>query len=225
MRPKHLKSPFKWADRCVTLYDRVLFVPAYCADDQAFVFPGWEHETVFGNSNPVVVEYCAGNGAWIAEKARANPHLNWVAVEIRFDRVQKIWAKIKNFTLPNLLAICGEGHFATRQYFPTGSVKDTYINFPDPWPKNRHAKHRLVQPAFLEQVHRILQPQGALILATDDPTYSGQFIEEMLGQTNFATAYPAPYYTTDWPDYGSSFFDALWREKGREIRYHRFQKL
>ena len=224
MRPKHLKSPFKWADRHVILHDRVLFVPPYCIEYDSYQFPGWDHSTIFGNDNPVIVEYCTGNGAWIAEKARAHPDRNWVAVEIRFDRVQKIWAKVKNFQLPNLLVICGEGHLATRLYFPEQSVKETYINFPDPWPKNRHAKHRLVQSAFLQQVHRILRSEGSLILATDDPTYSDLFIEEMLAQTGFQSCYPAPYYCNDWPDYGTSYFDTLWRDQGRDIRYHQFQK-
>ncbi len=224
MRPKHLKSPFKWAERHVTLFDRVLFVPPYCDDYESYQFPHWSDEALFGNSNPVVVEYCAGNGEWIAEKARANPHLNWVAVEIRFDRVRKIWAKAKNFGLANLLIVCGEGYLATRQYLPSGSIQEVYINFPDPWPKNRHAKHRLIRPAFLEEMHRILQPKGSLILATDDPIYSDNFIAEMLAQPGFGTEYPAPYYLNEWPGYGTSFFETLWREKGRQIRYHRFAK-
>lgn len=224
MRPKQLKSPFKWTDRHVTLHDRVFYVPPHCAEYTSYKFPGWEDPAVFGNTNPVVVEYCTGNGAWIAEKALANPHLNWLAVEIRFDRVQKIWSKIKNYQLANLLVVCGEGHLATRLYFPDSSIQEAYINFPDPWPKNRHAKHRLVQSSFLQQIERILDPKGSLILATDDPTYSDLFIEEMQAQTGFSSSYPHPYHHHDWPDYGTSYFDSLWREQGREIRYHRFHK-
>lgn len=111
------------------IHDRVWYVPERTAAPSDFVFPGWEHPDLFGNGNPVIMEYCSGNGAWIANKAIQNPHLNWVAVERKFERVRKIWSKVKNHGLANLIVICGEAHNATERFFQKGrSAMSTSIS-------------------------------------------------------------------------------------------------
>jgi len=149
MKPKDLKYPFPWEDRGVIVQDRVWYVPEYYDDYERFTFPGWAHPDLFGNNNPINLEYCSGNGTWIANKAIAEPHLNWVAIEKKFARVQKIWSKISNLGLNNLLVIHGEGYNVTSCYLPDASIREIYINFPDPWPKNRHAKNRLIKGPFV----------------------------------------------------------------------------
>lgn len=225
MKPEDLKPPFTKEERRIFIHDRVWFLPNdRLPPPNAFIFPGWEHADIFGNTQPVCIEYCSGNGGWIAAKAQANPHLNWVAVERKFDRVRKIWSKIKNLGLPNLFVICGEAHQATRAYFPDLSAHDVYINFPDPWPKARHAKNRLIQSKFVQQLWRILQRERSLTFVTDDPPYSEWLIEVMTAHPGFISKYQHPYFTTDESCYGTSYFDQLWRSKGRAIRYHKFQK-
>ncbi len=224
MKPKDLKFPFSWEERQVLLTDKVLYVPEYYDQYDQFQFPGWDDSSLFGNTQPVIVEYCSGNGTWIAEKAKENPDQNWVAVEKRFDRVRKIWSKIKNENLNNLVVFCGEGFRLTQEYLPKGTVDQVYINFPDPWPKKRHAKHRIVQPLFIEQVYRILKPEGVITLVTDDVAYSEQMIEVLSGQEGMKSMHPAPYFVNELEGYGTSYFDTLWRNKGRTIHYHQFQK-
>jgi len=225
MKPEDLKSPFPWAERKILIKDQVWYVPKDCIPSSPFSFNGWEHSEFFGNQNPVFLEYCSGNGAWIADKARSNPQVNWVALEMLFERVRKIWAKGKNHSLNNLFAICGEALATTKAYFPNCCVAEAYVNFPDPWPKRRHAKFRLIQGPFVREVHRILQQDGVFTLVTDDITYSNQMIDVILKEGGFKSLYPEPYYSNVWEGYGSSYFDDLWREKGREIRYHRFVKV
>jgi tRNA (guanine-N7-)-methyltransferase len=160
MKPSDLKAPFAWNARKVILEDRILYAPTRCETYDDFHMPSWSDPLLFGNAQPVHVEYCSGNGAWITEKAQEFPEINWVAVEKKFMRVRKIWSKIKNLQLPNLIAACGEAYGVTRRYFPAGSVAQAYINFPDPWPKKRHAKNRLIRPVFVAEVARILQPKA-----------------------------------------------------------------
>lgn len=224
MKPKHLKSPTNWENRKVIIHDRVWYVPEYFDRYEEFKFPGWDSSELFGNANPVQVEYCSGNGAWIEAKALANPHLNWVAVEKKFERVRKIWSKIQNHQLKNLIVICGEGFLATSLYFPKQSVSEVFINFPDPWPKRVHAKHRIVKPSFVEEMNRILVDQGKITLVTDDPDYSQIMVDCLCGNVHFESLYPQPFYYNEHKGYGTSYFDQLWREKGREIRYHEFRK-
>lgn len=224
MKPKDLKYPHSWEDRQPVLSDSVLFVPDHYDAYEEYSFPNWSSLEVFGNNQPVHVEYCSGNGTWIFERAKQFPEVNFVAVEKKFERVRKIWAKAKNKELKNLLIVCGEAHTTTKYYFSSDSVDEVYINFPDPWPKDRHAKHRLVQSPFAHELARILKRKGLATLVTDHANYSDQMIEVMMGIPSFSSVYSDPYFSSEKEDYGTSFFEELWRSKGKSIRYHLFQK-
>ena len=222
MRPKHLKAPFKWQQRQVTIEDRIWYIPK-CSEEDPFVFPGWTSALTFAKTQPLQVEFCSGNGDWIITKALAHPEKNWVAIEKKFPRVRKIWSKLKNHGIDNLIVICGEGHQAVKRYFFDQSIEAVYVNFPDPWPKNAHAKHRLIQPSFIAEVARCMQIGGSLILVTDDICYSQKAIEEILQSRYFTSNFPSPFYLNKMEGYGSSFFEDLWRGQGKEIRYHQFK--
>jgi tRNA (guanine-N7-)-methyltransferase len=224
MRPAHLKSPFTWDQRCVTIHDRVWYIPKHFHSYESFKFPGWQHPDLFTHERPIKIEYCSGNGAWIESRALSEPHVNWVAVEKKFERVRKIWSKIKNHQMDNLIAVCGEGRLATELYFPCQSVAEVYVNFPDPWPKTRHFKHRIVEGNFVKEVHRILQTGGTFTLATDDTNYSAVMIAVLSTHAGFESAIASPYFTHEWPNYGNSFFEKMWRQQGKQIYYHQFRK-
>ncbi len=215
MKPKNLKYPFRWEERRPHLEDRLLFVPDYYDRHREWVFPGFA--AIFKNDKPVIIEYCAGNGTWIAEKARTSS-FNWVAVEWRFDRARKIWSKMKNYDLSNLMTVCGEAQVFTRDYLAEQSVDEAYINFPDPWPKEKHAKHRLFQIPFIEDLARVVRKSVTIV--TDDPDYAEQ-IQAVMSHGNL---WKSPIYKTNWPDYGASFFDTLWREKGKTIHYFTYER-
>ncbi len=224
MRPEDLKSPFTWQERRILIHDRIWYVPDRYENFGSFSFPGWHHSDTFSQKGPIYLEYCSGNGAWISAKARAHPKQNWVAIERNFSRVRKIWSKIKNDHLPNLLVVSGEGDCVTRHYLPHASVQAVYINFPDPWPKRRHAKNRLIQASFLMEIQRILKPDGILTMVTDDEAYSHIMISKALQIPGFQPLFASPHYVTEYDDYGTSYFEDLWRQKGKIIRYHAFRK-
>jgi len=224
MKPEDLVPPYPRHDQRTAICDRVWYVPVRESVPSDFIFPGWSHPDLFGNDNPVYVEYCSGNGAWIADRALCYPEFNWVAVERKFDRVRKLWSKVHNLKLKNLIVLCGEAHHATKKYFPDSSVEHIYINFPDPWPKRRHEDNRLIQPAFLQESWRTLHPAGKMTFVTDDSPYSTWFIRAMHKDGRFVSQYPEPYYRTDLENYGTSYFEELWRTKGRVIYYHSYHK-
>lgn len=205
--------------------DRIWYVPDGYDNFSSFTFKGWGNPLFFDQERPVCIEYCSGNGAWIAARAQRDSHYNWVAIELKFERVRKIWSKIKNFDLPNLLAVCGEGYRITHHYIPDNSVHEVYINFPDPWPKRRHGKNRIIQPSFISEIRRILRPGGGLTMVTDDVPYSRHMIEVVQNFPTFDSLHPFPFYVNDDPNYGTSFFEDLWRERGKKIYYHAFRKI
>jgi tRNA (guanine-N7-)-methyltransferase len=224
MKPSHLKFP--QVDQKNFIQDGVWYISDRSYEEKSStVFSDWSQGNIFSATQPICIEYCSGNGAWIASKALENPLQNWVAIERKFSRVRKIWSKVKNRQLSNLFTICGEGYIATHNYFPTDSVDAVYVNFPDPWPKSRHAKHRLIQPAFVQEVLRILKVGGTFTLVTDAAEYSAQMIQVIRDFARFSSFFPDPFYAIEYPGYGSSYFENLWREKGKTIRYHIFLKI
>ncbi len=222
MRPKNLKCPFTWKTRHPVIQDHILYVPEYYNLHHEYEFPGWSHPSVFEREAPVEVEYCSGNGAWIVEKAMAHPDRNFVAVEIQFERVRKIWSKIHNFNLKNLFIVCGEALTYTRYYVPTNSFSNVYVNFPDPWPKEKHAKNRLLKEPFFEEIARASTSNAIATIVTDHADYMHQITDGMLASPSWKPRFPAPYYVTDYKDYGTSYFDSLWRERGITIHYMQF---
>jgi tRNA (guanine-N7-)-methyltransferase len=222
MKPKNLKSPLNWEKRRPLIHDRVLFVPQYYDQHQEWSFPGWEDPEIFGRSAAIEVEYCSGNGLWIIEKALAYPERNWIAVEQQFERVRKIWSKMHNFSLKNLFIVCGEALTFTQFYVPDRSFAAIYINFPDPWPKRKHAKNRLVQESFITQVARASSFEAEMTLVTDHFDYAAQITQMMLAHPFWTPCFPEPYFVNQWEDYGTSYFDALWREQGLPIYYMKY---
>lgn len=221
-RPKALKFPFPYQERKPLLADDVLYVPK-CYEEHTL----WNKTELYArlsSFSSICLEYCSGNGTWIAEKAKENPLSLWIAVEKRFDRVQKIWAKKHNLIIPNLLIVCGEAYTFTHYYLQNSVIDEVFVNFPDPWPKQKHAKHRLIQQPFIGELIRITKPSAKVVFATDDEAYSLQMIQEMHKDSLWKSSFPPPFYTTEWDSYGASYFEDLWKSQGKLIRYMMFTK-
>lgn len=215
MKQQDLRYPHSFKERRPIFQDQVLFVPRHY-----FAHEEWQ-TPIFADEKPLFVEYCSGNGEWIIDKAKKFPEVNWVAVEKKFDRVRKIWVKAKNQGIKNLVVVAGEAESYTQFYLKTESVDQVFVNFPDPWPKDRHAKHRIIQPAFIQMVTRSLK-QGALVtLVTDDTPYKEQMVDVMEKSGFFESTSDGP----NLEEYGSSYFHRLWVEKGKEIYYLKFKKI
>ncbi len=211
MKTEDFHYPFTWAERRPYLNRQLFYVPDYYAKHGEFSLPLWGE--IFGNSHPVHIEYCSGNGEWILDRAAENPEINWVAVEQKFDRVRKIFKKKVSRELGNLLVVAGEALTFSREYLSRATLDTIYVNFPDPCPKDRHAKHRIIQSPFLEEMSRIMKGGGEMLLVTDDFPYHEQ-MRKVVGGFPEWTQKGAP---ASLDEYGSSYFDRLWRSLGREI--------
>lgn len=144
-------------------------------------------------------------------------------MELRLDRVKKIWSKRVNQQCTNLIVVWAEAFTLTQQFIPSGTVDEVFVNFPDPWPKRRHAHHRLIRPEFVSELVRCLKPQGTLSLVTDDEPSSARMIQEVLAHPSFTSVLPEPFFRQVAADYGSSFFDTLFRAQTKPIRQMLFR--
>jgi tRNA (guanine-N7-)-methyltransferase len=217
---KDLHIPFPWEERRHVFLERFFYIPKKYDSKQCAELIDWTSPNVFGNNAPVCVEFCSGNGQWILEQAKTQPEKNWVAVEMRFDRARQIWRKSYGEELSNLYVVCAEASEFLRYYVPPNCIAQSFINFPDPWPKRLHAKHRVIQEPFVSALKRALRPNASVTLATDSAPYRDQMLEEF---SKWLSDFKEPFYCTHFPSYGDSFFADLWMEKGREIFYLQYR--
>jgi tRNA (guanine-N7-)-methyltransferase len=129
---------------------------------------------MFGDANPVEVELGAGDGSFIARYAASNPGRNFLGIERLLGRLRKIDRKGRRGGLTNLRGMRIEAAYLLEWMVPPNSVAAIHIYFPDPWPKRRHWKHRLINERFTSLVHRALAPDGTVFLRTDEATYFAQ---------------------------------------------------
>jgi len=123
----------------------------------------------FGRIAPLHVDLGCGDGSFLCELAQRSPQRNFLGVEKMASRVGK--AICKSAALPNVRILNIETGYAVRYLLPESSIETFYLLFPDPWPKRRHHRRRIVQPEFLDSIHRALEPGGRIDLATDDLDY------------------------------------------------------
>ncbi|HHX62768.1 MAG TPA: tRNA (guanosine(46)-N7)-methyltransferase TrmB [Epulopiscium sp.] len=124
--------------------------------------------TLFDNNNKLHVEFGMGKGGFIIELAKQNPHINYIGVE-RFETVvYKACKKAEREEVSSNLRYLFYNVESCADIFEAGEVDRIYLNFSDPWPKNRHANKRLTYYKFLEKYQSILNSQGELHFKTDN---------------------------------------------------------
>ena len=133
--------------------------------------------TIFGRSAPLVLEIGSGMGETTAEIAAANPATDFIAIEVHSPGVGSLLRKIRSLELKNLRIVQHDAVEVLERMIPDGSLAGIHLFFPDPWPKKRHHKRRLVQPPFAALAARKLAPAGYLHAATDWPDYAAQIAE------------------------------------------------
>lgn len=135
---------------------------------------------LFGNSNPLHIEIGMGKGRFIMELAALHPEINYIGIEKYSSVLLRAIQKMEQNELPNLKFIRMDAEDIT-EVFEKEEVDRIYLNFSDPWPKERHAKRRLTSPLFLEIYDTVLDPNGTVCFKTDNRSlfdYSLETIEE-----------------------------------------------
>lgn len=123
--------------------------------------------TVFEKDQPLHIEVGTGKGRFITEMAKANPHINYIGIEVYESVIVSALDRLLEAKLPNLKLLNVNGEKLT-EYFDKGDVSRVYLNFSDPWPKTRHAKRRLTYKTFLKLYEDILIENGEMHFKTDN---------------------------------------------------------
>ena len=146
---------------------------------------------LFVQDQPLEVELGSGDGSFLVEYASLHPQHNFVGVERLLGRAKKIDRKGRRLGLRNVRAIRIESAYFLEYLLPSHAASALHIYFPDPWPKKKHRRHRLINTRFPSLAARALKPKGCVFLRTDDADYFEQMSEVFQSSPEF-TPVPTP---------------------------------
>ena len=169
-------------------------------------------EGLFPLPQPAELEIGCGDGGFLFEYAQRHPGRNFLGVERLLGRVRKLSKKGLREGLTNLRLLRIEARYVLEYLLPEHAFEALHIYFPDPWPKDRHRRHRLINETFPPLARRILRQKGVVYLRTDDPVYFGQMQETFQDLKDFSmenTPGEIASITTE--------FERQWLDQGRHI--------
>ena len=172
----------------------------------------------------IVLEIGFGRGEFLIELARAAPHVAHVGVELSARRVHKQARRLAKDALRNIRLVRGRGEEALAELFASDSLDAVWINFSDPWPKKRHHRRRLVQPALVASIADRLVAGGALHVATDDVPYA-EHIDAVLGaEPRLENAFAPARWLAEVPGRLPTAYELEWRAEGRPLHFWCYRK-
>ena len=137
--------------------------------------PNWE--SLFGNRNPLNLEIGFGVGNFLIEMGIRSPNENLIGIDFYHKGIRKVITRIDKHEVYNARIIYGDAKNKIPLLFNPEEVSRIYINFPDPWPKKRHHKRRLIKPDFIKVLAEKLKPNGEIHIATDHEAYAKEILD------------------------------------------------
>ena len=150
---------------------------------------------IFGNNNPLNLEIGIGNGEFIAKYASDKPEENWLGVEV-FKKIFKLAEKRANKIETNNIRIIQFDAALILRLMEDESLSNVYVNFPDPWPKKKHKRRRLLKPEFMQLIVSKLKKGGLMQIATDHDDYADEINENLKEVTGIASIYETSFAPT-----------------------------
>lgn len=188
-----------------------------CVDDPKSMKGKW-HE-LFGNDNDLYLELGCGKGQFSAKHAKAHPERNYIAVEGHETVVLRALQKAENAEIENIKFVLQYIQDIT-EFFEDGELAGIYLNFSDPWPKERHAKRRLTHTRYLKGYERVVKKGGFVEFKTDNDGLFEFSMEEIEANGFEVAEFSRDLHTTD---YDSKNFTTEYEEKfkglGKNINY------
>lgn len=182
-------------------------------------------QEVFGNTAPVELEIGFGKCGFLLDIAAQHPVVNFIGIESARKYYRKGGRKVQRAGLQNVKLLWGEAYHILKRYVPDQSLRTVYINFPDPWPKRRHAKRRLLKTEFITLLVRKLQSVGGVEIATDVETYNEQIQEIFQDNDLYEQLY---YHSTNALDRSKreyfSDYEVMFLKQEKTIHYLKYRK-
>lgn len=163
-------------------------LPKYGLDPAQGAF---DFTRIFGRNTKRTLEIGFGNGETLAELARIHSEEDFLGVEVHRPGVGRLLMTLEAESLKNVRVICADAVEVLGRCVPDASLDAVLVYFPDPWPKQRHHKRRLLQPEFVALVACKLKSGGSFLLATDWPDYAEYMLAVLAQSSDFINAAPS----------------------------------
>jgi tRNA (guanine-N7-)-methyltransferase len=167
----------------------------------------------------MVLEIGFGRGEFLADLAARAPEVAHVGVEVSWKRVLKMARRLARSELANVRLVHGTGQQVVEEAVAPASLEAVWINFPDPWPKKRHHRRRLVQPALVAALAERLRPGGLLHVATDDVRYAEHIDAVLAGEPRLANRHAPQRWLAEVPGRTPTAYELAWRAQGRPLHF------
>lgn len=174
-------------------------------------------DAVFGRAARVILDIGFGNGNALVAHAAAHPTYDFLGVEVHRPGVGSLLLKLEAAGVENVRVIVADVNDVLAR-LPAGTLGGVHIFFPDPWPKKRHHKRRLVQPAFAARVRDALRPGGYVHCATDWDDYAAQMLDVFEATPGFVNAAGPRQYAERPATRGVTRFEERGRAAGHVVR-------
>jgi tRNA (guanine-N7-)-methyltransferase len=173
---------------------------------------------------PLVVELGYGRGEFLMALAAGAPDRALLGVEYSAKRTLKMARRLARSGLANVRLVHARGEDVVRELLPEASVETFWINFPDPWPKKRHHRRRLLGPALVRELALRLVPGGALEVATDDASYAEQIDAVLAAEPLLENAFAPARFLRDVPGRKPTAYELEWRAEGRPLHFFSYRR-
>lgn len=175
-------------------------------------------QALFGRDAPRICEVGFGDGQALAELALRQPENDFIGIEVHEPGIGHLLLNIERHGLQNVRIIRHDATDVLESWLPTGSLDRVHVFFPDPWPKKRHHKRRLIQPDFIGSLARAIRPGGILHMATDWEPYAEQMRDVADASAQFDNLSGAGCYSGDRADRPETKFERRGLRLGHEVR-------
>jgi len=194
-------------------FERLEFVP------QDY-FTRVDKADIFEREAPLELDLGCGDGSFLLGMGAHYPEHNFLGTERLLGRVRKVCRRADREGLDNVKVLRLDTSYTVRWLMPKDAFHRIHLLFPDPWPKKKHHKRRMVQTPFLEDVRQLLEPGGEFLFKTDHPDYFEQACEHIDAFEGLDEV--------EWPEdaffYPETDFERLWKGEGKPIFCKRLRK-
>jgi len=172
--------------------------------------------SLLGNDNPLEIEIGSGKGTFLAIESKLRPEINFLGIEQALRYWRFAADRLRRKQCDNVQLILAEAYEVLCEYLPENTVDAVHVYFPDPWPKRRHHKRRLIQPSLVKAMARCMRRGARLQVLTDHAEYFVH-IQQVLETSSLALARYLPPVSAQAGELVGSNFERKYRERGRPL--------
>jgi len=205
--------------------DRDFFVLKLQVNDQG-KYLCLNPNNLFPNSHPLFLEIGCGKGEFISRYPILHPEYNFIGLESSDKRINNTLKKLNPEQNSNVRLLRYYVDSTIAQLFPAESVSGIFIQYPDPWPKRKHHRRRLIQQDFLSSLAIILKPMAQIQITTDNSDYASWIVEEFLAHPSFISVFENQLLNqSPFQEHITTWYEAEQKRQGFEPQYMLFKRI